>query len=145
MYQYENIFQKFNRRAVVFFCVLTFFSLPESLKGQSVFPFPMWFKDNIHRPSINQEVDRTSDYLTSNSQKKTLRLTESNAIHLVLESNLDVVVDRFEPNLSFYQIEVASQIFEPTISLNLGTDRNDRPLGVEVSADVRSGRRLPQY
>ena len=46
----------------------------------------------------------------------------------MLESNLDVVVDRYEPNLSFFQIEVASRIFEPTVSLNLGVDRNDRPL-----------------
>ena len=128
MCQCEKYFQNFNRRAVIFFGVLTFCFLPISLKGQSIFPFPMWFKDNIHRPSIHQEVDRTSDFLTSNSQEKTLRLTESNAIHLVLERNLDVVVDRFEPNLSFFQIEVASKIFEPTISLSLGIDRNDRPL-----------------
>ena len=88
----------------------------------------MWFKDNFYRPYISEEINQTTDYLTNKSQEGTLRLTESTVIHLVLESNLDVVVDRYEPNLSFYQIEVASRIFEPTVSLNLGVDRNDRPL-----------------
>ena len=108
--------------------LLSFFSSLVTLKAQSVFPFPMWFKDNFYRPYISEEINQTTDYLTNKSQEGTLRLTESTVIHLVLESNLDVVVDRYEPNLSFYQIEVASRIFEPTVSLNLGVDRNDRPL-----------------
>ena len=122
-------FQNYSLKIVMLLGVLlTFFSSPSSLKAQSVFPFPMWFKDNFYRPYISEEISQTSDYLTSKSQEGALRLTESTAIHLVLESNLDVVVDRYEPNLSFYQIEVASQKFEPMISFNLGVDRNDRPL-----------------
>jgi len=129
MCQNKKNFQNYSMKIVMLLGVLmTFFFLPSRVKAQSVFPLPMWFKDNFYRPYITEEISRTSDYLTSKSHERALRLTESTAIHLVLESNLDVVVDRYEPNLSFYQIEVASQRFEPMISLNLGVDRNDRPL-----------------
>ena len=107
---------------------LGFLAAPSVVRGQSVFPLPDWFKDNIARPPIQETKSESSDFLSSLIQRDQLGLTEANAVQMVLQSNLDVVVERFDPRLSQYEIEMAYRLFDPTISMTLGLDRDTRPL-----------------
>ena len=55
-------------------------------------------------------------------------MTEADAVQMVLESNLDVVVERFDPRMSAYEIDMAYRLFDPTLSMTLGASRDTRPL-----------------
>jgi outer membrane protein len=95
--------------------------------AQSVFPSPGWFKQNVSRPPVDEKSKAFSEYLNSLNQEGKLKLTQADAIRLVLENNLDVVVDRFDPRLSVYDIESAYRLFDPKFSTVLGVGFNKDP------------------
>ena len=101
---------------------------PTALRGQAVFPLPDWFKDNIVRPPIPERQGDASDFLSGLMQRDQVGLTEADAVQMVLESNLDVVVERFDPRMSEYEIDMAYRLFDPTLSMTLGANRDTRPL-----------------
>ena len=101
---------------------------PLNLMAQSVFPLPGWFKENIVRPPVQEGKGVSSDYFSSLSQRDKVGLTEADTIRMVLESNLDVVVERFDPRLSLYAVEMAHRVFDPTLSMRFGMQRDSRPL-----------------
>ncbi len=124
----ESRFHIMEKGTVLFLLWLVSHAAPSTLRGQAVFPLPDWFKDNIARPPIQETKTESSDYLSSLIQRDQVGLSEADAVRMVLQSNLDVVVERFDPRLSQYEIEMAYQLFDPTLSMTLGADRNTRPL-----------------
>ena len=88
--------------------------------AQSVFPLPGWFKSNIGRPPSADRNKIVSDYLASLTKDGKLNLTQLDAVRLVLENNLDVVVDRYDPTLAEYKIQSAYRAFEPKLKGTLG-------------------------
>ena len=103
-------------------------TVPTEMRGQAVFPLPDWFKDNIVRPPVPERQGEASDFLSGLMQRDQVGLTEADAVQMVLESNLDVVVERFDPRLSEYEIDMAYRLFDPTLSMTLGASRDTRPL-----------------
>jgi len=101
---------------------------PTVMRGQAVFPLPGWFEDNIVRPPIPERQREASDFLSGLMQRDQVGLTEADAVQMVLESNLDVVVERFDPRMSEYEIDMAYRLFDPTLSMTLGANRDTRPL-----------------
>jgi outer membrane protein TolC len=101
---------------------------PAVTRGQSVFPLPGWFEDNIVRPPVPERQGEASDFLSGLMQRDQVGLTEADAVQMVLESNLDVVVERFDPRMSEYEIDMAYRLFDPTLSMTLGANRDTRPL-----------------
>ena len=101
---------------------------PTAVRGQAVFPLPDWFKDNIVRPPLPERQGESPDFLSSLMQRDQVGLTEAEAVQMVLESNLDVVVERFDPRMSEYEIAIAYRLFDPTFSMTLGANRDTRPL-----------------
>ncbi len=124
----ESRFHILLRGVVLSLLCLAGLAAPSTLRGQAVFPLPDWFKENIARPPIQETQAESSDYLSSLIQRDRVGLSEADAVRMVLQSNLDVVVERFDPRLSQYEIEMAYQLFDPTLSMTLGADKNTRPL-----------------
>jgi outer membrane protein len=93
-----------------------------SVFGQSPFPLPGWFKQNIGRPQPVEKEKALSDLINNLTSEGKLNLTEADAIRLVLQNNLDVVVERFDPQLSLYDIDREYGIFDPkfTTTLTIG-------------------------
>ena len=102
------------------------FMVKETL-AQSVFPLPGWFKSNIGRPAYTDRSKAISDYLASLTKDGKLNLTQLDAVRLVLENNLDVVVDRYDPTLAEYNIESAYRIFDPKLTATLGLQESKSP------------------
>jgi outer membrane protein len=98
------------------------FGHPAFVFGQSPFPLPGWFKQNIGRPQPPEKEKALSELIKTLTSEGRLNLTEADAVRLVLENNLDVVVDRFDPRLSLYDIDREYGIFDPkfTTTLTLG-------------------------
>ena len=105
-----------------------FFSLVAPLPAQTPFPLPQWFRNNIGRPPVDDKSKAAADYLSSLNKEGKLSLTEADVVRLVLENNLDVVVDRFEPELAFYDIERAYNLFDPKLRFTVSSKKNTDPL-----------------
>ncbi len=95
--------------------------------AQSIFPLPGWFNNNIGRPPYAEKTRTVSDYLNALTKDGKLRLSQADAIRLVLENNLDVVVDRYDPNLANYNIESAYRIFDPQLTATFGVQQSKNP------------------
>ena len=117
-----------SRGLMPLFLGLGFLTAPTEIRGQAVFPLPDWFKDNVVRPPIPERQGAVSDFLSGLMQRDQVGLTEADAVQMVLESNLDVVVERFDPRMSEYEIDMAYRLFDPTLSMTLGASRDTRPL-----------------
>jgi hypothetical protein len=75
------------QRWVALLLALTFtFGQVPSVFGQSVFPLPGWFKDNVKRPKTVDQEKAASDFLNSLMKDGKMGLTESDAIRLVLRT-----------------------------------------------------------
>jgi outer membrane protein len=121
--------------------LVVFIFLPSwagDVHAQSVFPLPGWFRDNIGRPTSPEKNKALSDYLNRLSQDGKLGLTEGDAIRLVLENNLDVVVDRYDPRLAQFDIERAYNLFDPKLQFTLSTNRSELPLQTNFITGVNS-------
>ena len=105
-----------------------FFSLVAPLPAQTPFPLPQWFRNNIGRPPVDDKSKAAADYLSSLNKEGKLSLTEADVVRLVLENNLDVVVDRFEPELAFYDIERAYNLFDPKLRFTVSSGKSTDPL-----------------
>src|SRR5215467_3738275 len=81
------------------------------LQAQTPFPLPGWFRNNVSRPPADERSKAYIDYLKSLSKEGKLSLTEADTVRLVLENNLDVVVDRYDPELALYDIDRAYTLF----------------------------------
>jgi len=113
-----------------------------SVFGQSVFPLPGWFKENVRRPKTIDQEKAASDFLSSLMKDGKLGLTEADAIRLVLENNLDVVADRYDPLLSQYDIERGYALFDPRLSFTLSAGRTTNPQSNIVTSGVAALRNL---
>ena len=118
-------------------------TVPTEMRGQAVFPLPDWFKDNIVRPPVPERQGEASDFLSGLMQRDQVGLTEADAVQMVLESNLDVVVERFDPRMSEYEIDMAYRLFDPTLSMTLGASRDTRPLTTTFLTGTRPRRAVP--
>src|SRR3990172_4562730 len=107
-----------NRR-IAEFCVLLLLTnlgpaLP--LNAQTFFPLPAWFKDNVGRNQTYDQPRDAKDFLNSLIQDGKLRLTEADAVRLVLQNNLDVVVDLDDPRIAEYAILRGYGAFDPKLT-----------------------------
>jgi outer membrane protein TolC len=82
--------------------------------------------------------------LKSLSKEGRLSVTEADTVRLVLENNLDVVVDRYDPELAFYDIDRAYTLFDPKLRFTLSAGRSAEPLPNTVIAGVNALRALNQ-
>jgi hypothetical protein len=120
---------------------LTFGQVP-SVFGQSVFPLPGWFKDNVRRHRTADQEKTASEFLNSLMKDGKMGLTEADAIRLVLENNLDVVTDRYDPWLSQYDIERGYALFDPKFSFTVSAGRIATPQQNIVTSGVAALRNL---
>ena len=120
---------------------LTFGQVP-SVFGQSVFPLPGWFKENVKRPKTVDQEKAASDFLNSLMKDGKMGLSESDAIRLVLENNLDVVADRYDPWLAEYDIERGYSLFDPKFGMTLTAGRTTNPQSNIVTSGVAALRNL---
>src|SRR6188472_2253349 len=120
---------------------ITFGQVP-SVFGQSVFPLPGWFKENIRRPKTVDQEKAASDFLSSLMKDGKLGLSESDAVRLVLENNLDVVADRYDPRLAEYDIERGYSLFDPKFGMTLSAGRTTIPQSNIVTSGVVALRNL---
>ena len=120
---------------VLLFCWVGF--SPQS-QAQSVFPLPGWFRDNVGRPAALEKSKLLSDTLGSLSRDGRLGLTEGDAVRLVLENNLDVVVDRYDPRLALWDIERAYNLFDPKLQFTLLAGRSTDPLPTNFITGVNA-------
>ena len=79
-----------------------------------------------------------SDYLNSLNKDGKLSLSEADVIRLVLENNLDVVVDRYDPRPAFFDIERAYTLFDPKFQVSLSAGRSTVPLPTNFITGVNS-------
>ena len=120
---------------------VTFGQAP-SVFGQSVFPLPGWFKENIRRPKTVDQEKAASDFLSSLMKDGKMGLSESDAVRLVLENNLDVVADRYDPWLADYDIERGYSLFDPKFGMTLTAGRTTIPQSNIVTSGVVALRNL---
>jgi outer membrane protein TolC len=126
----------------LFILVIGLFSTVVPLEAQTPFPLPNWFRNNISRPPVDERSKAYADYLKSLSKEGKLSLTEADTVRLVLENNLDVVVDRYDPALAFYDIDRAYTLLDPKLRFTLSAGRSAEPLPNTVIAGVNSLRTL---
>ena len=127
--------------ACILALALTFGHVP-SIFGQSVFPLPGWFKANVRRPKTLDQEKAASDFLSSLMKEGKLGLTESDAIRLVLENNLDIVTNRYDPWIAEYDIERGYSVFDPKFSFTLNAGRSTIPQQNIVTSGVAALRNL---
>ena len=128
MHRCQSCFNTLLKGVWLYLVWLLYLWSPLNLTAQSVFPLPGWFKENIARPPVQVGEGVVSDYFSTLSQHDKVGLTEADTVRMVLESNLDVVVERFDPRLSLYAVEMAHRVFDPTLSMRFGMQRDSRPL-----------------
>src|SRR4249920_2340494 len=127
--------------ALVLAFAITFGQVP-SVFGQSVFPLPGWFNANVKRPKTADQEKAASDFLSSLMKDGKMGLSESDAIRLVLENNLDVVADRYDPWLAEYDIERGYSLFDPKFGVTLTAGRTTNPQSNIVTSGVAALRNL---
>lgn len=125
-----------NAFLAVMLVVSVVFGHSASAFGQSPFPLPGWFKQNVGRPHPEEKDKAVSDLIKSLTSEGKLNLTEADAIRLVLENNLDVVADRYDPRLSEFDIERGYGIFDPRLSFTLSAGRTTQPQSNTVISGV---------
>ncbi len=108
------------------------------LFGQSVFPLPNWFKENVGRRQTVDQEKLNQDYLRSLEKDGKLSITEADAVRLVLQNNLDVVVDRYDPRLALYDIDRGYSIFDPKLQFTLSAARSKIPQTNTIISGVPS-------
>ncbi len=105
------------------------------LFAQSFFPMPDWFKENVGRHQTYDQPREVSDYLNTLVKDGQLRLTESDAVRLVLQNNLDLVVDLENPRIAEYAITHGYGIFDPKLILSpLVMNRSNYPQNNAVTS-----------
>jgi outer membrane protein len=127
--------------ALMLALTLTFGQVP-SVFGQSVFPLPGWFRENVKRPKTVDQEKAASDFLNSLMKDGKMGLSEADAIRLVLENNLDVVADRYDPWLSRYDIERGYALFDPKLSFTVSAGRTTNPQSNIVTSGVAALKNL---
>src|ERR1700741_19474 len=63
-----------------------------------------------------------------------LPLSVSDVVRLMLQSNLDVTVNRFSPLSSGYYIDSLLRPFEPTLNIGATVGRNSQPVASQLTA-----------
>jgi len=72
------------------------------------------------------------------SKNEPLILTLQEGIKLVLQNNLDIVVEKYNPNIKVSDITIQKANFDPTLTLNLSADRDITP-SLSNAVDVFAG------
>jgi outer membrane protein TolC len=112
---------------LIFAVLLLPFFLTGSLFAQTPFPLPNWWENNIARPSPIDGKKEVKDFLESLNKQGKLPFTEEDAIRLVLESNLEVTVDRLDPRMAASDIQSAARAFDPKLTFIGGASRAKQP------------------
>jgi outer membrane protein TolC len=133
-----------NRLVAVILLWAAVFGHASSVIAQSPFPMPGWFKDNVGRPHPETKEKVVSDFIKSLTREGKLNLTEADAVRLVLENNLDVVVDRFDPRLADYEIDRGYGTFDPKLAFTLSAGRTTTPQSNTIISGVPALRNLNQ-
>jgi hypothetical protein len=135
----SNVYSYRKSRTILpLFVFLFCLAFSKLILAQAVFPLPSWVKNNITRPPADQKIKVISDYLNSLNRDGKLSLTEADAIRLVLENNLDVAVDRYDPRLAMFDIDHAYNPFEPKLQFTLSAGRSTDPLPTDFLTGVKS-------
>lgn len=138
----DTVHRLASRGTVLLLTVVLIIGQTPSIFGQSVFPMPGWFKENVKRPRTVDQEKAASDFLSSLMKDGKLGLTEADAVRLVLENNLDVVADRYDPRLAEYDIERGYSLFDPKLSFTLSAGRTTSPQSNTVTSGVAALRNL---
>src|SRR5262245_31778104 len=114
-------------RAVLFIMLLSIpfaISLPaqESRTQPGEQPRPQ-FLGAYKQPAIRTLEPRGDRFLESMIQEGKLRLTESDAVRLALESNVDINVERYSPYFSLWDIEKGRGVLNTSILFNTNLNR----------------------
>jgi outer membrane protein len=120
------------RSLLLLFLVDLGHSLP--LFAQTFFPMPGWFKENVERKQTYDQSKESSDCLNSLVKDGQLRLTEADAVRLVLQNNLDLVVDLENPRIAEYAILHGYGIFDPKLIGSLQMGRSIYPQNNAVTS-----------
>ena len=75
------------------------------------------------QPAIHALEPRGDRFLESMIQEGKLRLTESDAVRLALESNVDINVERYGPYFSLWDVEKGRGVLNPSILFNTNVNR----------------------
>lgn len=70
------------------------------------------------------------------SKNEPLILTLQEGIKLVLQNNLDITVERQNPTIKASDITIQKAVFDPTLTLNLDTNRNVSETRSTISAEL---------
>ena len=73
--------------------------------------------------AIHALEPRGDRFLESMIQEGKLRLTESDAVRLALESNVDINVERYGPYFSLWDVEKGRGVLNPSILFNTNVNR----------------------
>lgn len=69
---------------------------------------------------------------SSISKNEPLILTLQEGIKLVLQNNMDIVVEKYNPNIKVSDITNQKAVFDPTLTLNLSSDRSIASQGSQL-------------
>jgi outer membrane protein len=75
------------------------------------------------QPAIRALEPRGDRFLESMIHEGKLRLTESDAVRLALESNVDINVERYGPYFSLWDVEKGRGVLNPSILFNTNVNR----------------------
>jgi outer membrane protein len=75
------------------------------------------------QPAIRALEPREDRFLESMIHEGKLRLTESDAVRLALESNVDINVERYGPYFSLWDVEKGRGVLNPSILFNTNVNR----------------------
>ncbi|MFN8005880.1 MAG: TolC family protein [Terriglobia bacterium] len=118
----------------LFFFLLLHIGISNSLIAQTYFPMPEWFRENVGRKQTSVQPQAAGELLASLVQDGKLRLTEADAVRLVLQNNLDIVVDMDDPRIAQYAIEKGYGIFDPKLTSFLQMNRTSNPQNNAVTS-----------
>ncbi|MEW5974902.1 MAG: TolC family protein [Acidobacteriota bacterium] len=115
---------------------------PALVWAEQPFPMPGWFKDSVVRPARQPKEQSVSQYLKSLDRDGKLGLTEADAIRLVLENNLDVYTDRYDPRMAQFDLDRAYGIFDPRFQVSLSAGRRTIPQSNTIISGVEALKNL---
>ena len=124
---------KLNRIAVLL-CIFYIFATTASAQSNWVGQFL-----NRYRPPVIDPASRVTPQVSDAPwrlmvQQGVLPLSVSDVVRLMLQSNLDVTVNRFSPLSTGYLIDTFLRPFEPTLNLSATVGRSTQPVASQLTA-----------
>src|SRR6185295_5055947 len=94
---------------------------------------------NQYRPPVVDPAARVTPQISDAPwrlmvQQGRLPLAVGDVIRLMLQSNLDVTVNRFSPLANSYYIDTLFRPFEPTLNIGATVGKNTQPVASQLTA-----------